>query len=319
MADNQLWIVYSLIFGAVLLGVRALYGLLIRARLENKIINRRLALGSELADPMQVLEVLRRERGLGSLGDASLLKPFETLVMQTGLQLTPTRIGTWAVGLVMLFYFPLALRIGFGLLPLLIAVLAALVTGFLVLRWVRARRIAKFSEQLPEALDIVVRGLRAGHPFRASIGLVARELADPIGTEFGILLDEISFGLDQQRAIEHLRARVGQEDLSFMAISVNIQNETGGNLAEVLHRLSRLLRGRATLRLKVRSLSSEGRLSGIFLSASPFILFLVINLISPDYFSQLKGSSLLEPALAGGFLLLAIGNYMIYRMVNFRF
>jgi tight adherence protein B len=214
---------------------------------------------------------------------------------------------------------PLMVWLGVGLLPLLPAVLAATATGYFVLRWVRARRIARFSEQLPEALDIVVRGLRAGHPFRVAIGLVARELPDPIGTEFGILLDEITFGVDQQVAIDHLRARVGQEDLSFMSIAVNIQSQTGGNLAEILHSLARVLRSRTKMRLKVRALSSEGRLSGVFLSAMPFVLFLLVNLISPSYFGYLKGSPLVAPALVLGLSLLAIGNFMIYRMVNFRF
>jgi tight adherence protein B len=319
MSGNELWIIYSLVFGAVLLGVRALYWLVLRSRVEKKIINRRLALGSELADPVKVLDVLRRERGLGPLGSVPGLESLETLVMQAGLKVTPARLAIWAVGLTGLFYLPMILWLGVGFLAIVLAVLAALAAGYFLLRWARARRIRRFSEQLPEALDIVVRGLRAGHPFRVAIGLVARELPDPIGTEFGILLDEITFGLDQQVAVDHLRARVGQEDLSFVSIAINIQSQTGGNLAEVLHSLSRLLRNRAKLRLKVRALSSEGRLSGLFLSASPFVLFLIINLISPSYFGYLKGSPLVVPALVVGLSLLAIGNFIIYRMVNFRF
>jgi tight adherence protein B len=319
MADNQLWIIYSLVFGAVLLGVRALYWLVMRSRVENKIINRRLALSNELSDPVKVLDALRRERGLGPLGGLRGPESFETTIMQSGLQLTPARLVSWAMGLTALCYLPLVVLLGVGFLPLLPAIPAAAVTGYILVRWARARRIAKFSEQLPEALDIIVRSLRAGHPFRAAIGLVARELADPIGTEFGILLDEISFGLDQQVAIDHLRARVGQEDLAFMSIAVNIQTHTGGNLAEVLHSLARLLRNRSKLQLKVRALSSEGRLSGLFLSASPFILFLIISLVNPTYYGYLKGSPLVAPALIIGFFLLALGNFFIYRMVNFRF
>jgi tight adherence protein B len=206
-----------------------------------------------------------------------------------------------------------------GPLALPIAVLAALLVGYVLLRMARARRISRFSEQLPEAIDIVVRGLRAGHPFRVALGLVARELPDPIGTEFGILIDEVGFGLDQQVAVDHLAARVGQEDLTFVSIAINIQSQTGGNLAEILQGLSRVLRNRAKLRLKVRALTSEGRLSGVFLSVMPFILILVVNLISPGYFSEVKDHPLVGPAVLGGFLLLAIGNYTIYRMVNFKF
>lgn len=318
MDSNQLWVIYALVFGAALLGVRSAYGLIFRSRVEQKIINRRLALGKELSNPAEVLDVLRRERGLSFIEGIAQLENFERLIVQTGLNLTPVRMALWGAGLVALFYLPLMLRMGNGPIELLISIVAGLVSGYLLLRLARARRIAKFSEQLPEALDIIVRGLRAGHPFRSAIALVARELPDPIGTEFGIMLDEISFGLDQEAAVEHLRARVGQDDLSFVAIAINIQSQTGGNLAEILRSLSRLLRNRSKMRLKIRALTSEGRLSAVFLSATPFLLALIINLLNPGYFGYLKGHPIVMPALIIGLTLLAIGNVMIYRMVHFR-
>src|SRR5207302_1725849 len=154
-------------------------------------------------------------------------------------------------------------------------------------------------------------------PFRVALGLVAREMPDPVGTEFGILLDEINFGLDQRIAVDNLYERVGQDDLSFVSIAINIQSQTGGNLGEVLSRLSRLLRNRLKLRLKIRAMTSEGRLSGVFLSATPFVLFLIINLITPSYFGEIRGHPLVVPAAVIGSLLLGMGNLMIYRMVNF--
>ncbi len=316
--DRDVLLICGLVFGAVLLGVRAAYGVL-RSRVEQKAVNRRLALKLETKDPVEVLDALRRERGFPVLDGAPGLEALATLVMQSGLKVTAARLAVWAAGLTGLFYLPLALWMGAGLLPLALGAVSAAPSGYLLLRWARARRIAKFSEQLPEALDIVVRGLRAGHPFRVAVGLVARELADPIGTEFGIMLDEIAFGLDQQEAVAHLRARVGQADLSFLAIAINIQSQTGGNLAEVLHGLARLLRSRAKMRLKVRALSSEGRLSGIFLSASPLIIFGIINLVSPAYFGFLAGNPIVAPAVAVGLILMGIGNFAIYRLVNFRF
>jgi tight adherence protein B len=224
----------------------------------------------------------------------------------------------WFVGLTAVFYFPLALWLQLGPVSIPIAVAAALLAGYALLRKARADRISRFSEQLPEALDIIVRGLRAGHPFRVALGLAAREMADPIGTEFGILVDEISFGLDQEVAVDHLYGRVGQEDLSFVSIAINIQSQTGGNLAEILHSLSRLLRNRSKLRLKVRALTSEGKLSGIFLSVLPFVLILFINLIAPRYFGDLRGNPVLVPAAVVGLFLLALGNFVIFRMVNFK-
>jgi len=318
MFSNELWIIYALVFGAALLGVQALYVLVIRSRSERKIINRRLTLTSELSDQAAVLEALRLERGLGAFGDVAALQWLDELVMQSGLKLSVTRLLVWVGGLTVGFYVPLAFWLKLGPPAVLIAIVAAPLTGYLLLKRARAKRISRFSEQLPEALDVIVRGLRAGHPFRVALGLASREMPDPIGTEFGILLDEISFGLDQQAAVDHLYGRVGQEDLSFVSIAINIQSQTGGNLAEILLSLSRMLRNRSKLRLKVRALTSEGRTSGVLLSALPFVLFAIVYAISPAYFAEMRGSPLLVPAVILGFSLLVIGNFTIYRMVNFK-
>jgi tight adherence protein B len=318
MINNELWIIYALVFGAALLGVQALYWLVVRSRVERKIINRRLTLTSELSDQGAVLEALRRERGLGDIANVAGLQWLDELVMQSGLKLNVSLLAVWFGGLTVVFYLPLALWLKLGAVSIPIAVVAALLAGYGLLKRARANRINRFSEQLPEALDIIVRGLRAGHPFRVALGLAAREMADPIGTEFGILVDEISFGLDQQVAVDHLYGRVGQEDLSFVSIAINIQSQTGGNLAEILHSLSKLLRNRSKLRLKVRALTSEGKLSGIFLSVLPFVLILIISLLNPRYFGDMAGNPLLMPAAVVGLSLLALGNFVIYRMVNFK-
>jgi len=318
MFNNELWIIYALVFGAALFGVQALYVLVIRSRTERKIINRRLTLSSELSDQAAVLEALRLERGLGAFGDVAGLQWLDQLVMQSGLKFSVTRLLVWIGGLTVAFYVPLGFWLKLGPPAILIAILAASLTGYLLLKRARAKRISRFSEQLPEALDIIVRGLRAGHPFRVALGLASREMSDPIGTEFGILLDEISFGLDQEVAVNHLYDRVGQEDLSFVSIAINIQSQTGGNLAEILQSLSQLLRNRSKLRLKVRALTSEGRMSGVLLSALPFALFAIVYAISPAYFAEIRTSPLLVPAVILGFALLAVGNFTIYRMVNFK-
>jgi tight adherence protein B len=300
MINNELWIIYALVFGAALLGFQALYVLVIRSRTERKIINRRLTLTNELSDQAAVLETLRLERGLGTFGDVAALQWLDQLVMQSGLKFSVTKLLVWIGGLTVAYYVPLGLWLNLGALAIVVALVAALLTGYMLLSRARARRISGFGEQLPEALDIIVRGLRAGHPFRVALGLASREMPDPIGTEFGILLDEISFGLDQQVAVDHLYGRVGQEDLSFLSIAINIQSQTGGNLSEILQSLS------------------EGRLSGVLLSVLPFALFVIVYMISPAYFAEIRGSPLLVPGVIVGFVLLAVGNFTIYRMVNFK-
>jgi tight adherence protein B len=149
--------------------------------------------------------------------------------------------------------------------------------------------------------------------------LVAREMADPVGTEFGMLADELSFGLDLRTALENLYRRVGQADLQFLTVSLSIQSQTGGNIAEILARLSQLMRKRSEMRLKIRALSAEGRASAVFLSAFPFLLIIVISLFSPKYFDAVRLSQMFEPAVFIGLGLLAVGNLIMYRMVNFKY
>jgi tight adherence protein B len=204
-------------------------------------------------------------------------------------------------------------------LALPVAVVLSVASGLIFLRSVRAKRIAQFGEQLPDSLDVLVRGLRAGHPFRVSLNLVAREMPDPAGSEFGLIADEIAFGLEQSQAIDGLVGRVGHADLSFFATAINIQHETGGNLAEILARLAQLLRQRMKLRLKIRALSSEGRLSAIALSAAPFVLFGIITLLSPNYFTAVSDHPLTLPVTVAALVLLGVGNFVMFRMVNFKF
>jgi len=187
------------------------------------------------------------------------------------------------------------------------------------LSYLRSRRIFNFAEQLPDAIDIITRGVRAGLPFSSSVTLVAREMADPVATEFGMLADEIAFGLDLRSALDNLYRRVGQEDLLFLTVAVSIQSQTGGNLGEILSRLSKLMRSRSKMRLKINALSAEGRLSAVALTLLPFALFLIINFLSPAYYSTVRGNALLEPAIYLGLSLLVVGNIIMYRMVHFKY
>jgi tight adherence protein B len=312
----ELWLVYSLVFGAVLLAVQGGYWLIARTRTKTKAINRRLALGDGIDNQMEVLEALRRERGLTV--DWPLFDNLHRRLTQTGLRIQGTRLLLYAamLGVALLIIFNYAL--GFGLISMGLAIFMALAIVYLALAYIRRKRIQRFGEQLPDALDVIVRGLRAGHPFRVALGLVAREMPDPIGTEFGVLADEITFGLDVNAAMDNLIQRVGHEDLAFFAISVSIQNQTGGNLAEVLWRLSQLIRNRIKLRLKVRAITAEGRLSAVALSMAPFVLFLIISFISPEYFGAVRNHPIIMPALVVGLLMLGAANLIMYRMVNFK-
>jgi tight adherence protein B len=318
MIPTELWLIYALVFGAVLLGFQAIYWLLFKERREKQTINRRLALTAELANPREVLQILRKERGVDVLAHIPSLQSFKELVVQSGVRFTGTKVFLAVAIPAAVFFLVLRWATGSSFLAVTLACPLTAASIFLFLARARRRRIAAFSEQFPDALDVIARGLRAGHPFRVAIGLVAREMPDPVGSEFGIVADEITFGLEQALAVANLGPRVGHSDLSFFSTAVNIQHQTGGNLAEILSRLSRMLRGRLKLRLKIRALSSEGRLSAIVLSLTPFILFAVITLIAPDYYFGVKDHPIAQAALILGALLLVIGNGILYRMVNFK-
>ena len=319
MLSNELLIISILIFLTALLGVYSLYSVFFSGRRQARAINHRLALTQRGSNPADVLEALRRERGVGMLAQIPMLQKSNELLVQTGLRISPTLLLVWVLALTIIIYTPLKLFFFVGVIGLAPVTLFALAVVYTYLRIVRRRRIGRFGEQLPEALDVVVRGLRAGHPFRVALSLVAREMPDPVGSEFGILLDEITFGLDQTVAVDNLNKRVGLEDLVFFSIAINLQSHTGGNLAEILGRLSKLLRERAKVRMKIRVLTSEGRLSAVFLSLTPFVLFGIISFLAPTYFGAVQNHPSVAPALVIGSALLLLGNIVMYRMVNFKF
>jgi tight adherence protein B len=306
------------VFVAVILGIQAIHLVFFRLRSTQKSINHRLALSKQLSGTALVLDALRRERGFGDFENPILVR-LNDLLMQTGLKVNRPLLSLSIPGLTLFFFFCFGLTIGYSLAEFLLSVAVAISTVVLFLHATRARRMARFAEQLPDALDVIVRAVRAGHPFSAALGLVARELPDPIGTEFGMASDEIVFGLDVRTAIENLHRRTGQQDLLFFVIAINIQTQTGGGLGEILLRLSRMIRSRATFQLKVRALTAEGRLSAIFLSLMPFVLFGIITLISPGYFAEVRHHPVVVPALVLGLTLLLIANVILYRMVNVKF
>jgi tight adherence protein B len=314
---DELAVIYITVFGAVLLAVQAAYWLFTEQKSARGAINRRLLLAQESSSAREIFETLKRERGLAGL-DTEQFRRLNGLIVQTGLRLNGKLLIAGGFLLGVLFFLLLGFAFGYGLISLILSAICSAGVLMLVLVLIRRKRIAKFSEQLPDAIDVIVRGVRSGYPFTVALGLVAKEMNDPIGTEFGMTSDEISFGSEIGGALDHLFQRVGHEDLLYLIMGLKIQMQTGGNLAEILSRLARLLRERAMLRLKVRAISAEGRLSAVFLTVMPFLLFAVITFLQPEYFFSVRDHPIVMPALFLGLLMLAVGNVIIYRMVNFK-
>ena len=205
---------------------------------------------------------------------------------------------------------------------LLDAVLIALFCGtalpYLVLRILRGRRQKAFGAQFADALDMIVRSLRAGHPVPIALTMVAREMPDPIGSEFGIVVDEITYGADLETALRNLYFRIGQDDLPLFVTAVAIQGSTGGNLGEILENLSAVIRERFKMRRKIRALAAEGRASALILSSLPIAMFLIIQLVAPDFYATVWDIPLTKQALLAAACWMGIGNFIMYRLVNFR-
>ena len=284
-----------------------------------KNLNRRLKVLDDRPDRESVLVQLRRERGLTAGGDFRLpLIGLNRLVLQSGLTMGFSRLlmliaaGTVAAFVATLVYDE----------KLMHAVLAALFAAgplpYLVLRILRGRRQKRFAAQFPDGIDIIVRSLRAGHPVPVAISMVSRELPDPIGSEFGIVTDEITYGADLETAMRNLYYRVGGDDLPLFVTAIAIQGSTGGNLGEILENLSAVIRQRFKMRRKIRALAAEGRASALILSSLPVLMFLVIQLLVPSFYAKVWHEDITKVtlALAGGWM--GIGNLIMYRLVNFR-
>lgn len=279
-------------------------------------LNRRLRMQESKLSNEQVLIQLRKERGVSKNGFS--LNGLMKLRTQSGLNMPMSRY----FGLNAIFVIA---AIGFGIfkgVPVPYALLAGLVllaiVPLLVLRFLRKRRHKAFGAQLPEALELITRGLKAGHPVPVALSKVAGEMTDPIGTEFGIVADEITYGSDLVSALNNMFDRVGHEDLPLFVTAVSIQSTSGGNLREILDGLAATIRERGKLRRKVRAVSSEGRMSAMILDALPVMLFAAIMALMPDYYEEVWGEPKTWYLLAGSILWLLIGNAMMVKMANFK-
>ena len=316
---NPIFLFYILIGVSAAMFAEGFYLLFYNQASYRKKINRRLKVMEDKPDRESVLVQLRRERGLTSGGEFRLpLINLNQLLLQSGLTLGFGKLMVF-IGIGMVGAFSGALAFDHDLShAAMAAMFAGLVLPFLVLKFLRGRRQKKFGAQFPDAIDIIVRSLRAGHPVPVAITMVSREMPDPIGSEFGIVIDEITYGADLETAMRNLFFRVGSDDLPLFVTAVAIQGSTGGNLGEILENLSAVIRMRFKMRRKIRALAAEGRASAMILSSLPIGMFFVIQIASPDFYASVWDQSLtkLGLGLAAGWM--GIGNLIMFRMVNFR-
>lgn len=206
-------------------------------------------------------------------------------------------------------------------LPVLPSVLIAGVLGLLPFNWLshrRAKRLARFDELLPDALDLIGRALRAGHSFPSALQMAGAELPEPVGGEFRQTFDEVNFGIALPEAMTHLANRMPSLDLKFFVIAVLIQRETGGNLAEVLGNISGIIRDRIKLFGQVRVLTAESRISGWVLALLPFVMTAFLWLINPTFMSRLWTHPMGRTLLAIGLTMMVTGILWMRRIIRIR-
>jgi tight adherence protein B len=317
VANIGAWI---LVFCAYFLAIEAILLSVIGRTAARNQVSKRLWTDVTPAEQAQSLVKIRRGRGLAPNGNYVLRSnKLNRLILQSGTSWGVTGFAALFVGGSVTIVFALLILLSVNLL---IAALGGLLGGaslvYVTLMRTRSARHRKLEAQLPEAIDILVRSLKAGHPILAAIRLVHRELQDPIRSEFGILADEITYGLDLESAMNNLVARVGQEDLTLVVIATGIQASSGGNLAEILGSMSQVVRERLKMRLKVRAMSAEGRFSAVILSILPFGMFGMLWVIAPTYYGEIWDQPTVKPVLFAAAAWLGIGNIVMHRMVRFR-
>ncbi|MEJ2124397.1 MAG: type II secretion system F family protein [Alphaproteobacteria bacterium] len=307
-----------LVFISVLLTVNVVYLFITSQRSNRRQMSRRLST-TQVEDQGGRDSLMQIRRGRSLTADGNYALPFVSLnqlILQSGVTVGVHGIlFTMALLFVGGFIVSLLLQ---GNVMLSLAIGAFLGTGMplFMLKTIRDKRRRRFEEQLPEGIDVLVRGLKAGHAIPAAIASVGSQMPEPIGGEFSITASELTYGLDFETAMSNLRTRVGQADLSLIVLAVSIQARMGGNLAEILANLSKVLRERFKLRRKAKALSAEGRYSAVLLSILPVALFGILWLISPGYYGQVLEEPIVKPVLTGAVVWMLIGDFMMYRMVK---
>ena len=308
--------------GALGLAVRA-----IRGPSPAKNVKRRLELirerhGDVIAGSAQAqIRKLFAERSSKIEGYASTLIPKPALLRkrleQTGKDITLGKYAMVCIGLVVLVTFALMMRGA----PLPLSLLLGLFVGvgvphFVVGKMIK-RRLNKFNSNFPDAIELMVRGLRSGLPITETLGIVASEIVGPVGIEFRMVSDKMKIGRTMESALQDTADRLGTAEFQFFVITLAIQRETGGNLAETLSNLADVLRKRAQMKLKIRAMSSESKASAYIVGSLPFVVFSLVWMINPGYMGKFFTDERLMVGGLGGLVWMAIGGFIMAKMVNF--
>ncbi len=311
-------IIYGLIFIGVLVLVEGLYLVTFGKSISlNSRVSRRLEMLDKGTGREEVLEKLRKEMQQHMKSKSiPLYSLLGEKAQKAAIAFTPKQLII-IMGLLGMIAF-MGLTVGTATsLPVRIVMSLAIGVGA-VFFWVSHKankRLSMIEEQLPDAVELMVRSLRVGHPFTSAVQIVASEVQDPLSSEMGIIADESAYGRDVGDALKEMAERLDMQDLRFLAVAVNIQQTSGGNLAEILAGLAKVIRARFRLFRRVKAITAEAKWSGKFLSGFPIMALIVINIGDPNYYDEVRDHALFIPACFAVGIFLAL-NLFVMRILT---
>ena len=314
-------VLYAAIFLAILLVVEGIYLFVRGSDQREQAANRRMKLAKQ-GDAATLKPSLLRNNVLG--GGVSqylfaLLPKLEHAFWAANIKTTPGKallyccLAFAGILFALLTLTPLPL-----LFKLVISAFLAFGLPLLVLQITVGRQRKAFDEQLPDAINLITRGLQAGHPVQVAFGMVSREMADPIGSQFGNAIDEINFGRDRTAALRDIAERFPNPEFLFFIAAVEMQRESGGNLVGILDNLVTVIRERSNLKKKAYAVSAEGRLTAVMVGALPYVLMAFLLLTNASFILDVVDDPNFWPLMGGAWVLWLVGMIMIWRMVNIK-
>ncbi len=314
-------LIYGLIFISVLVIVEGIYLTIFGKSISlNNRVNRRLEMLEKGVGREQVLDQLRKEMGQHMKSRSiPIYAILADKAQKANIAFTPPQLLILMGVLGVIAFVGLTVGTGAGM-AIRVAISTAMGIGGVYV-WINnkaKKRLALIEEQLPDAVELMVRSLRVGHPFSAALTIVAKEVPDPLATEMGVISDEAAYGRDVGEALKAMAERLDMQDLRFLAVAVTIQQQSGGNLAEILDGLAKVIRARFKLFRRVKAITAEAKWSGMFLSVFPVAALVGINVIQPNYYDEVRETAAFIPAclVVAGFL---VANVFVMRtLVNIK-
>ena len=310
-------LIYGLIFIAVLVMVEGIYLTVFGKSISlNNRVNRRLDMLEKGAGREEVMDQLRKEMSQHLKSrSVPIYSMLAEKAQKANIAFSPAQL-ILVMALLSAVAF-IGMTIGTGAsLPIRagVSIVMGVTAVFVWINGKAKKRMGLIEEQLPDAVELMVRSLRVGHPFTSALNIVAKEIPDPLGTEMGMIADESAYGRDVGEALKAMAERMDMQDMRFLAVAVTIQQTSGGNLAEILDGLAKVIRSRFKLFRRVNAITAEAKWSGKFLSGFPLLALVGINLAQPTYYDDVMGTPVFVPAalVVAGFL---VANIFVMKML----